>query len=755
MNNRPSQSLLVAYGLPAGVFLVLVLYSYAKFFEIPYIGFEVHPATGTVIGVFSEDINGQMIQMGDRIIQAGTLSFEAYRTNLRQPLFQHLRTGDMIPLTIQRDDHEIVLNWVVPDPTAPAILDRLFTAWLPYMFWAAGTASLFFVRPRDIRWRTLTAYFYLTAVWVATGLVSAGSIWYSPIIMRMAIWMCVPVYLHLHWVFPRPLGNLPGWFIWVVYLGALGMAGLEWFQVLPQPAYFLALVIAGGGSIALLVIHAIRQPDERRGLMVMGIIFALIVLTTTILGTQGADLLGLSQWSGRVAIFSLPALPGAYFYVIYRRRLGGLELRTNRLISLYMLLILLFIALSLGFLLINNLIEDRGMLVLADAMLAVMVGFTTAIAYPNFQRWVESHLLGMPFPRKDLLETYASRITTSLDIPGLVHLIKDEILPSLLVRQSALLRFDEEGSLLRLYATKVEERGLPSEEDIPSLMEKSGIFLPTPGANGDSTPLEWIRVILPLVISGKLIGLWLLGNRDPDDYYAQSEISSLRAIANQTAIALVNITQAERLRALYQADIERHEKERANLARGLHDEVLNQLAALALRQDESNPSPGFQESHEVISGYLRGVIAELRPAMLAYGLRPALDELAEQLSERIPENTQIQVEFPYTDVRYDPHMELHLFRIVQQAFENSLRHSHARNIRIHGVMEPEKIQLIIEDDGVGFPTSTGFDLSKMLMEGHYGLVGMYERAAIIEADLDLKSKPGAGMRVEVNWQAKN
>ncbi len=113
-------------------------------------------------------------------------------------------------------------------------------------------------------------------------------------------------------------------------------------------------------------------------------------------------------------------------------------------------------------------------------------------------------------------------------------------------------------------------------------------------------------MVLPLVVSGKLIGLWLLGSRDPDDYYAQSEISILKAIANQTAIALVNITQAERLHALYQADIERQEKERASLARGLHDEVLNQLAALAMRQEKSNPAPGFQESHEVISGYLRG-----------------------------------------------------------------------------------------------------------------------------------------------------
>ncbi len=146
------------------------------------------------------------------------------------------------------------------------------------------------------------------------------------------------------------------------------------------------------------------------------------------------------------------------------------------------------------------------------------------------------------------------------------------------------------------------------------------------------------------------------------------------------------------------------------------------------------------------------MIAELRPTMLAYGLRPALDELAEQLSERIPENTQIQIDFPYTDIRYDPHIELHLFRIVQQACENALRHSHARNIRIHGDLDPEEIQLIVEDDGVGFPIADSLDLSKLLRDGHYGLVGMYERAAIIGAELNVRSEPGGGTLVEVNWQ---
>ncbi len=204
-----------------------------------------------------------------------------------------------------------------------------------------------------------------------------------------------------------------------------------------------------------------------------------IVLPTVIIGTEGNNLLGISKWSGRIALLSMPAFPGAYFYVVYRRQLGGLELRTNRFIALYILFILLFITFTLGFLLINNWIEDRSLMILVEAILTLIAGLTITITYPNFQGFVEHHLLGIPLPPTDLSETYASRITTSLDITGLVHLLRDEILPSLLIRQSALLRLDQENSLVWLYVSGVEERGLPTEENLPSLAERSGSYLPS------------------------------------------------------------------------------------------------------------------------------------------------------------------------------------------------------------------------------------------------------------------------------------
>jgi len=258
-------------------------------------------------------------------------------------------------------------------------------------------------------------------------------------------------------------------------------------------------------------------------------------------------------------------------------------------------------------------------------------------------------------------------------------------------------------------------------------------------------------VVLPLHVKGKLIGLWLLGRRDPDDFYAQTEISVLRSIANQTAIALVNITQAEQLHALYQADIERHEQERANLALDLHDEVLNQLAGISMKMD-AKTAPEFEGEFQTVTTQLRQVIQGLRPAMLNYGLVPALEDLADQLSARAGYALGIKADITTSCDRYDPRVEAHLYRIVQQACENALRHAQASAIRVRGRCNPEGVRLIVEDDGIGFSDPDQLDFNQLLAGKHYGLANMFERAALIGAELRIDSAPGEGTKVSVGWE---
>jgi signal transduction histidine kinase len=742
---------LLEYGLPSFVFLILTIYSYALVFKIPYIGLDFNPGDGRVIEIFTQDRASQVLQPGDRLIQVGAVNWETYSKNKRQSLFNRVQPGDAVTLRVLRNGQEISVRWVIPGPNLAEIVDRLTTLWLPYIFWIAGTATLFHMRPKDLRWRLLIAFNYLTALWLVAGLASFGPIWNSAIVMRALIWLCLPVYIHLHWVFPRPLGRIPAPLLWGIYLVGTVLAGLEWFQLMTPTAYFYGFALALGGSVVLLFLHGIAQPDQRRDLRVLAIAAGIIILPTVVIGTVAANLLDISLWFGWGALLSLPALPGAYFYVTYRRQLGGLELRANRIITLYIFLILLFIASTLAVLAVNLWIKDRGSLISIELALALLAGLTIATTYNRFQRWVERYVLGMPLPPTHLLETYSSRIPTSLSTESLVLLLRDEILPSILIRQSALLWFQENHAFTPLYMGGVGGNQLPTEADIPVLVDRSNEYRSPSTSNQGENSYQWIRLILPLMVGGKLIGFWLLGRRDPDDWYSQKDILVLQSIANQTAIALVNIAQAERLHALYRANIDRQEKERARLARGIHDQVLNNLALLAMSSDDVDTSQQFQESYQKIVTHLREIVHNLRPAMLSYGLRPALEELVDELSERTADSVTIQLDIPYTEVRYDSQVEQHLFRIIQQVCENAFRHAQAKSIHIEGHLGQTQAMISVVDDGVGFPTGDSLSLDQQLLAGHYGLVGMYERAALIGAELDIVSTPGGGTRVTVKW----
>ncbi len=228
----------------------------------------------------------------------------------------------------------------------------------------------------------------------------------------------------------------------------------------------------------------------------------------------------------------------------------------------------------------------------------------------------------------------------------------------------------------------------------------------------------------------------------------------MQGIASQTAIAFMNIEQARLLSALYQADIDRQETERLHLALDLHDQVLNQLAVLAMSVDERGATPEFDEAYQTATRRIREIVSGLRPAMLNYGLRAGLEELVDDAIEIAGDRTLVVVDIPASQVRYPAQVELHLYRIIQQACQNALQHANARNIRISGRLDPDEFDIFVEDDGVGFAAGDRPDLSSLLASRHLGLAGMYERAALVGAEINVRSAPGAGTSIHLAWKAR-
>jgi PAS domain S-box-containing protein len=230
--------------------------------------------------------------------------------------------------------------------------------------------------------------------------------------------------------------------------------------------------------------------------------------------------------------------------------------------------------------------------------------------------------------------------------------------------------------------------------------------------------------------------------------FFRDEISTLTEVFNGMA---ENVrARREHILTLYKDNVQRHEQERIKLAHDLHDEVLNGLAGLTMTIDDQNVGPQFHHNYKNLTSRIRQIIHGLRPPMLNHGLKPALEALIDELSDRAGHQVTMRIDFGESEERYDPAVENHLYRIVQQACENGLQHAGAHEIRISGEVGKNHVQVFIEDDGVGFSTDAILGRSGKVEFQRYGLVVMQERAELINANLQIDSFPGEGTRIEVS-----
>jgi signal transduction histidine kinase len=198
------------------------------------------------------------------------------------------------------------------------------------------------------------------------------------------------------------------------------------------------------------------------------------------------------------------------------------------------------------------------------------------------------------------------------------------------------------------------------------------------------------------------------------------------------------------------------EEERHRLARELHDDTIQSLIALKQRvqlaqmnQKNGATVKSFEELEELTEmtiDNLRRVTRALRPIYLEdLGLLAAL----EMLTREVTQVTGIEVDFNISgpEKRLAPKVELALYRIVQEALSNVARHADASRASVNVSFTPEAVTLEVVDNGQGFevPRSP----AEFAPGGHYGLLGLFERAELIDADLRIESKIGQGTRVAV------
>ena len=199
------------------------------------------------------------------------------------------------------------------------------------------------------------------------------------------------------------------------------------------------------------------------------------------------------------------------------------------------------------------------------------------------------------------------------------------------------------------------------------------------------------------------------------------------------------------------------ETERARLARELHDGPVQDLIALGQQAEMTQRliERGEMEQAQALLeetrraelktvAELRRIIGALRPIYLDdLGFLPALEMLVQQTAERT--SAQVRLEKEGAVHRCAQEVELAAYRIAQEALNNALQHAHAQNIHVRVRCDREELLLSVTDDGVGFTLPPRPDL--LTQAGHFGLIGMEERAARLGGTFHVRATPGKGTQV--------
>ena len=505
--------------IPWFVLLILLFYTYAKFFGHPY-GFRWDSSSGTIVRVFDKQPE-PTLKVGDQIVQIANVTWEQFHADLGKTFFDGVKPGEVVPIIVERNGQLVNVNWMYPSGLIIGeFLDQWISEWfIAYFFWLAGFLTVLVVRPKDERWLLMALFNFLTSIWLIAGSgVSTFHTWGSALVLRMAVLLCVPVYLHLHWLFPQPLGKIPPTLINLVYWVVLLAVIAQGLQLFPDNLFLLAFLIAFVGSLILLLVHIWRQPPARRDLR-LALAAAILSLSLAAIWGIFYSLNQIPSWLGSGGLLGLPLLPLAYLYSAFRRRLGGLEMRANRFFSTYLFVVLLGILELPIIVFLEQVLQISGNTSAISLIASSLTAIAFILGYPTFERFIDQRIVGIPLPSKRLLEIFSTRITTSLSLSDLIRVLREEVFPSLLIRQFTFLHYDQ-NSLTVLDTIGLRDEALPSEQDMADLLDQAGVYR-SPDLQTGSQPYPWIRLILPLKLGDRLIGFWLLGRRDPDDLYSQ------------------------------------------------------------------------------------------------------------------------------------------------------------------------------------------------------------------------------------------
>ncbi len=611
-----------------GVLLSLAVLAVSTYHAyVSSLGFTLLPKQWVVLAA-APCAAADCLHPGDQVLAIGTLTPAIFERSRLITLLDGADAHGMATFRVRRGQQE--LSFPVRLQLSTSSLWSSPTTLISLIFWLMGTTAIIFLRPRDMRWAVLIGFSYVTALMLAAGIASATHLGGSAIVYHAVVWLFLPLSVHLHLILPNPLlgRRARRALLGLLYGAAVVITVLDLALRVRFPFPLQALFTGAGmlASLGLVVARLFLPLDPASKLANRIMLFSLLLglgpfiffyALVPAMGRQVSsvvtDLFSLFGWVMVSALISLPILPMGYIYAIYKHHLGALEFRANRLLGVYSFATLAITSNVVILFVVSGHwgpINEHYLI----AILGVSLAFAVVIPLLRepFQKVMDRHVFGIRHAPEEITDLVSERIPSAFDREVLARLLVDEILPTLLIRRSALYLLA--GSRLET----VYEQGLPPDEpplaagEMQALLAGAGRFLPP----GGTAPREWVRLVIPLALQSETLGVWLIGRRDPDDFFPAHDIRLLSTVANQIAPMIENIR-------LY----ERAQQEIAQRV----------IAEEEIRRSEERFRNLFEATLEGIAIVRGGVILEVNHALLAIFGYQAADLIGRELADLLPE----------------------------------------------------------------------------------------------------------------------
>jgi signal transduction histidine kinase len=256
-------------------------------------------------------------------------------------------------------------------------------------------------------------------------------------------------------------------------------------------------------------------------------------------------------------------------------------------------------------------------------------------------------------------------------------------------------------------------------------------------------------LFVPMVVGERRIGVIQAFDKvAADRRFSNDDLRVTEIFAAQAAVAVD--TAARVAQDALRRAVEGQELERRRLARELHDETGQALTSILLGLGALEDVDGGEALNAAVAELRDLVVATLQDVRrLAVELRPtALDDFGltaalERLTDNFAEQTGIEIELAagLGNDRLPSDVETVLYRLVQEALTNVVKHAHAEHVIIVLQQKQGVVSAVIEDDGRGFTDGEG--------QRGLGLVGMRERVALVDGSFRIESSPTSGTTLVV------